>query len=544
MRLLIIDDEPLLRQGIRKKIERMGLPIDFVEDAGDGLEGLRRLSEERPDIVITDIRMPAMNGLDFICEAKKLDDKLQFIIISGYEEFEFAKKGIQYGVVDYLLKPVDNEELQSGLLRIMEKIEKERRHSSLSDELWHLQRHRDETLREQLLTKLIQGGESDAIGKDEKLAAMQAYCREFVVVLFEVVLPELPYRSFMKGDEGLIRFSISNAISQMMEYSSREGMLFHHAIYDNELVYLLGDCKPIELNPVRQELIEVLAGINQYLKLDVTIGIGMPVKQISQIRQSYQQAKQALRDKIIHGQNKVYMSAPVTGIRGSSSLIIGEEDERLLLRHLNECNAASINSWLSRRIHAIIHGEDAGFNQLVSFCIELHLLYRKYLLLQTSVPEWIIGEIDDMLLWLNETDRWEEVEDKLGGISSNMIEHLKRLRHSAHYDVMDEVKRYIDGNLHEPLSLQIIADRFFIHPNYFSRRFKEKFKESFVSYMTGERIRKAGILLRETELQIQEVAAMVGFPDAAYFSSVFRKATGFTPIQYRMQSAGTEGNRK
>ncbi|AJY75605.1 response regulator [Paenibacillus beijingensis] len=536
MKLLIMDDEPLMRQGIIKKLEKLSLPVHSIAEAGNGLEGLRKLPEIKPDIVITDIRMPEMNGLDFIHNAKKFDEKLQFIIVSGYEEFEFAKRGIQYGVVDYLLKPVENEELESSLIRIMAKIEKDRRYSKLYDELWHLQKRTDETLREQLLTKFIQPGcESATLEKDEKLTSMQAFCREFVVVLFEIVLPPLPYRSFLKGDEDLLRFAISNAISQMMESSSREGMLFHHAIYDNELVHVLGDCQQIDLAVMKQELNEVMAGINLYLKLDVTIGFGLPVKQISRIHQSYQHAKMALREKIIHGRNKVYLSASAAGIRGNSSSIIAEEDERFLFRQLNDCNAASVAGWLNRRILAIVREEEASFNHLESFCVELHLLYRKYLLLQTKMPEWIIGEIDDMLSWLHNIENWMEIESKLSAISNTMIEHLNRLRHSSEPNIMDEVKRYIDANLHEPLSLQLIAERFFIHPNYFSRRFKERFKMSFVNYMTGERIRKAEQLLKETGLQIQEIAVIVGIPDAAYFSSVFRKATGTTPVQYRMQ---------
>lgn len=542
MKVLLIEDEPLLRQGLVRVIERMGLPIEEIGEAADGLEGLRRLAQWRPDIVVTDIRMPEMNGLDFIREAKKLDEKLQFILVSGYEEFEFAKRGIQYGVADYLLKPVGPEELRGCLIRIMAKIEQDRRHSSMGDELQQLQKKSEETSRERLLTKLIQqGGENAAVEQDEKLAAMNVSCREFVVVLFEVELPGLPHRSFLKGDEALLRFAISNVISQTLESSDRQGTLFRHSIYDKELVYVLGDGQSIERSAMKRELEEAMSGINRYLKVEATVGIGMPVRHIGQIHQSYQQAKQALRDRILHGRNQVYGMTPAAdGMRNGCS-VLAEEDERLVFRLLNDGNASALTKWLGRRIEALVQFESSSFNQLESFCIDFYLLYRKYLLLQASIPEWIIGEFDDMLSWLHGAEDWTEIAGKLAGMTNNLIEHLSRMRHSSNPDLMDEIKLYIDNNLHEPISLQTIADRFYIHPNYFSRRFKERFKSSFVSYMTDERIRKAEQLLKKTELQIQEIAVLVGFPDAAYFSSVFRKSTGTTPIQYRLKGAASSG---
>lgn len=542
MKLLLIEDEPILRQGLIRIIERMGLPIGEIGEAANGIEGLQRLAELRPDIVITDIRMPEMNGLDFIREAKEVDDKLQFILVSGYEEFEFAKRGIQYGVADYLLKPVEPEELRGCLIRIMAKIEQDRRHSTLGDELQLLQQRSEETSRERLLTQLIQqGDEGFAFEQDRELASMNTSCREFVIVLFEVTRPDLPYSSFLQGDEALLGFAISNVISQLIESREREGMLFRHSIYDKELIYLLGDGNSIGLTSIKHELEGVMTGIHRYLKLEVTIGFGLPVRNIRQIHQSYQQAKQALRDRIIHGRNKVYGLTPAAGGQGNGSSVLAEEDERFVFRLLNDGNAAALIKWLGPRIEALVEYEASSFNQLESFCIDLHLLYRKYLLLKTSIPEWIIGEVGDLLSWLHGVESWMEIEVKLAAMTHNMMDHLNRMRHSSNPDLMDEIKLYIDNNLHEPISLQVIADRFYIHPNYFSRRFKERFKSSFISYMTEERIRKAGQLLKKTELQIQEIAVLVGFPDAAYFSSVFRKSTGTTPVQYRLNmSAASE----
>lgn len=536
MKILIIEDEPLLRQGLVKRVNQFGLPISTIIEASDGQQGLSKVLEEEPDIVITDIRMPEMNGLELIREARKGKGNISFIIVSGYEEFEYAKKALQYGVVDYLLKPVDHEELRSILYGIVERMEHERHQLAIFDELRLLQQQNDKTARERLLTRMIQqGGIRAEVERDPKLNALKAACKEFTAIVFEIAIPPLPFRSFLAGDEELLRFAISNIIRQMMSPFSHEGTLFQHSVYDKEFVYVFGDSHAQQWPNVQRELNNILDGINRYLRLDMVIGTGLPVKNIEDIHHSYQQAKQALRNRIIHGCNKVYCSVPAEVEGGQSSSIITGEDERFLDRKLKDCNADAIHRWLERRIRRIVDEADARFKQLESFCVELHLFYRKYLLTQTSVPEWIIGDIHDLRTSLSETDNWLEIERKLAAATSNIIDHLNQFRKAKHYDVLDEVKRYIDANLHEALSLRTIADCFYIHPNYLSRRFKERFEESFISYLTGARVRKAEQLLKETEMQIQEIATIVGYPDAAYFSSVFRRLTGGTPVQYRLQ---------
>jgi len=543
MKLMIVDDEQLMRQGIIKKVQVSGLPLTIVAEAGDGVSALNKLGEAKPDIVITDIRMPVMDGLVFIREAKQANPELHFIVISGYGEFEYAQKAIRYGVTDYLLKPVEKEELKESLARIMDKIERRRQQSSLGEQFKHLQNYNEETLRQQMLSKFIQygaEGTESAAARDEKLSIMKSKCRHFVAVVFELAPWKLPHLSFRQEDEKLLWFAVKNIISTVLESKGREGVLFQHVMHENELVYVLGGRDPVESEVLNRELNEIMEGIVRHLKLRVSIGCGSAVHRMDGIQQSYQQAKQALRNKILYGWNRIYM---VTSEHGKADLhsVIAEEDEALLLRCLSECNSGAMNKWIDQKVEAIAAGEQVSFAHLESFCVEFHLLLRKYLLTQTSIPEWVIGELDDLLKWLHGLDDWRDIPEQLKEMLQNIIGHLFKLRHSSEYSVIDEVKRYIDASLHEQISLQTIAERFFFHPSYFSRRFKERFGESFVNYLTAARIRKSEQLLREPNLKIQQVAELVGFQDAAYFSSVFRKSTGMTPNQYRSKASSSSG---
>ncbi|SFT04223.1 response regulator [Paenibacillus sp. BC26] len=535
MKLLIADDEQLMRQGIMKKIQMSGLPITSVFEAGDGAEALRMLHEVKPDIVITDIRMPLMDGLTFLKEAAQAMPELQFIVISGYGEFDYARKAIQFGVTDYLLKPVDKEELKESLLRVIGKIRQRLEQSEAGEQIKHLQSSAEESIRERMLSKLIQygpGGVPQA-ERDEQLLALRRSCSYFVAVVFVLQAVKLPHLSFRQGDEKLLSFAVQNMISTVLESTERKGVLFRHAMLENELVYVLGGHSPVETDTLHRELEEILGGIQRHLKLEATIGCGGAVNQMEMIQQSYQQAKQALRNCIIHGNGRIYMNDAGEQVKAGLHSVISREDEALLLRFLSECNVAALTGWIDERVETIAAGKQVSFAHLESFCVEFHLLLRKYLLTQTSIPEWIIGELDDLLTWLHNLTQWRDMQGHLSEMIHNIAGHLYKLRHSSEYSVIDEVKLYIDSSLHEPINLQTIADRFYFHPSYFSRRFKERFGESFVNYLTAARLRKSEQFLRDSNLKIQEIAELVGFKDAAYFSSVFRKSTGMTPVQFR-----------
>ncbi|WP_162463005.1 response regulator [Paenibacillus psychroresistens] len=539
MKIMIVDDEQLMRQGIIKKIEMSGLPVTIIAEVGDGLKALRMLHEVMPDIVITDIRMPHMDGLEFLREAFQLFPELQFIVISGFGEFEYAQKAIQYGVMDYLLKPVDKAELKESLIRIMDKIEKRIQHSSLGERFKHLQNRNEESLREQMLSKFIQYGannEQSSALRDEWLHTIKLSCSNFVAVVFVLDSFKLPHLSFRKQDEKLLWFAVQNIISIVLEATGRAGVLFRHAMLENELVYVLGGESPIKANDLHRELEEILGGIKLHLKLGATIGCGTSVNQMDNIQQSYQQAKLALRNTIIHGSGRVYLTDK-EHVRDGLHSVISREDEALLLGCLSECNVGAIAHWIEQRVERFAASEQFLFTHLESFCVEFHLLLRKYLLTQTSIPEWIIGDLDDTLTWLHGLKNWREISAQLIEIVENIIGHLYKLRHSSEYSLIDDVKLYIEHSLHEPLNLQMIAKQFFFNPSYFSRRFKEWFGESLVNYLTAARIHKSEQLLEDPKLKIQQVAELVGFNDAAYFSSVFRKSTGLTPNQFRISAA-------
>lgn len=535
MNIMLIDDEPILRQGIKNKINKFKLPVTIVGEAGDGQTALDLLESCNADIVITDIRMPAMNGLQFIERSLRLKPSLSFIIVSGYSEFEYAQQAIQYGVSNYLLKPVQDEEFRDSLARIIERIEKERDSNAEKEQLVQSRELSRATLRQQYLTQLVQLSERDpSTGRgDEDLERLRLSCTHYAAIVLVLEPFKLPHYSFVEGDEELVWFAIENIMSERFRSAGRQGVLFKHIVHQNELVYLIGVDGPSEGPVIRQWLHEVLRGMQRYLRLDVTIGLGTVIDSFEHIQRSYQQAKQALRNATIRGTGTVYDYDTIGKQTADRPPFLTEGDERILIEWLNEGNSASLQRWIEHKLRAAIQSPNATTSQIEWACVELYSLFRKYLMSHTSLTEWIIGEMDDLHSWLQSLSDWDEAISRMQGIVANVVGYLSHKKDMSGARLIEEMKKYIDSNFHREITLQTISEKFYIHPNYFSRRFRETFGESFHEYLTGVRMRTAAKAMEETDLKVLQIAQMVGFEDSAYFSSAFRKFHGTTPKKYR-----------
>lgn len=537
MKVIIIDDEPIIRQGIIHKILRIGLPIDIVGEASDGITALQIIRSVEPQAIITDIQMPGMNGLEFIGQAKELCPELEFIIVSGFDHFDYARQAIRFGVNRYLLKPVEEEELYEALSELLEKLKTEENQAVNYSKLQALEKMSRETIRQQELTRYIQHGE--VIAEDHELLELERNYRWLSTTVLQFKPFTMPHGSFAAGEESLLWYAVKNIIMEPFKEAGIRGVLVHHTSHYHELVYVIGLQRAEDRSLVTQVLEEILYGISKYMKLDVTIGVASFVDRLELIQACYREARQLTRNAMLHGTNRIYhMDAAMTKKLTRSS-IISEEDEKMLYAWLKGWEADKIHHWTERRIGSIVQDPDSVYIQLEWFCVDLYLLFHKYLLAHSEASEWTIGEMDDLLQWLQQLSAWQEVVSQMKSLADNMIRHLSRTDGVAGKNIMEAVRVHIETNYHEHLSLQSISERFYIHPNYFSKRFKEKFGSNFIEYLTAIRMKQAASLLKESELKVHQIAERVGFEDAAYFSSVFRMTYGATPKQYRDQSIRT-----
>lgn len=531
MRMIIIDDEPIIRQGIAHKVKNTGLSVSIEGEAADGLSGLELVRSVRPQVVLTDIQMPGMNGLAFIREAKEIMPEAEFIVVSGFDDFEYAKQAMRYGVKHYLLKPLEDEQLQESLTEIMGRIEENGARAFVMAKLHSLEETSRELESRQELTRFILQGET--FSEHDELAGVAEGGKLFSAIVLQVGLFELPHGSFDAGEQDLLFYAVKNIIRERFQSAGLSGVLIHHAVDQNEFVYIVGLQSAEEHARVTVVLEEIVFGVTKYLKLSLTVGIGAYADRLSLIHSCYREAKAQSRNAILHGSNRIYDMNKTSSGKPNRRAAISAEDEKLLFEWLKGWEADKIHRWTERRIGAIAQDPLSVYMQLEWFCVDLYLAFHKYLLSASDSTEWMIGEMDDLRQWLEELSDWREVVTRMKGLADNIIGHLSRTDSMQGKDMMEAVRAYIDGHYREPISLQLIAERFYIHPNYFSKRFKEKVGISFIDYLTTIRMKQAVELLLEGDLKVHQIAERVGFEDAAYFSSVFRKTYGVTPKQYR-----------
>lgn len=531
MKYIMLDDEPIIRQGVIHKIKQSGLPLQFAGEADDGVSGLDLVRSAKPDIVVTDIQMPEMNGLAFIRDSKQINPRLEYIILSGFDDFEYAKTAIRFGVSHYLLKPVEDEELYEALNSLIEKKQAENHREMTVLKLQQLAETGQEAARSQTLTRLLT--EEETTLTDPSLAELSTQCVTFSSVVFQVEPFKLPHYSFAEDEEELVWFAIKNMITEGFKAGSVSGCLVHHSLNRCEFVYVLGLKAGQDRACVLPAAEAISYGIRNYLKINAAVGIGPFLDTFDRIQETYRDAKQFARNAVLHGGNRAYHSAAQLPYKANRQSIIGNEDSKLLGEWLDRLETDQIVRWMKRRLGAISQDPNSVFVQIEWFCVDLYLLFNKHLIANAVDAEWTIGELDDLLRWLQQVMQVSEIEERMIGLASNVIGRLARSGDLTGKEIMEVVRAHIDVHYAEPLSLQSIGERFAIHPNYFSKRFKEKYGESFIDYLTATRMKAAAKLLTETDLKVHQIGERVGIEDAAYFGSVFRKRYGETPKQFR-----------
>ncbi|BBI31568.1 response regulator [Cohnella abietis] len=534
LKVLIVDDEPIMRKGIFSKIDWEGLRLECVGEAKDGTDALERIRETRPNIVLTDIRMPEMDGLDFISRAKNFDPELRFVVISGYDDFQYAREAIRFGVSDYLLKPVTRDELRNSLLKICDELLAQGNERDFRTVLLKHYEANITALRQRKLTRLLQGSADAAAIADFRVYWDGLSESGYTVAVYRFEPIGFPHIGFSSDEEDLIWYCIQNIVEQSMREMSQGCIVFRHGTLPDELIAIIACSQPGGM-AIRQTQ-HTLGSIRKYLRLDAVVGLGYPVNTAEELAASYEQAVTAARGAVLHGTGKVYpysfLVSPDHKEQGGTPRITGEQ-ERLLSIHLRERNEAWVWHWLEQRYEELSALPDATYIQFERLSLHIYSLLNNILRELTGDGDAMLPETGNFVSRLLSFRTWRDAVEALMETSRSVMRMISEPKSATGGDIVDEVKRYIGEFFNENITLSWVAEKYYIHPNYFSKLFKVKCGENFNDYVTRIRLEKAVNLMVNSELKLSEIAEMVGYDSAPYFSNVFRKVYGMSPSMYR-----------
>lgn len=533
-KIILVDDEEEVRKSIIKKIEWEKLGFKVVGDAENGEEALELASELNPDLVLTDIRMPFMDGLELGRRLRGIFPSIKIIIFSGFDDFEYAKQAISINVAEYILKPVNAEELSEILSRVRGNLDREIEEQRNIEDLRSNYLKNIPILRAQYLLNLIR----DKVNKDEIAQNLINYnipltpSEQWTCCVLRIDYPQFTDDKALSfhNERELIPISVKKLLDEKME-GVFSFVSFPHL---KDIVILAGmDNKP-GICFLQDQLQDFCMVCSKVLQLKITIGIGHLCRTLSEIWGSFESACEAVDYKTITGSQKVIYIGDVEPV--------AKVDAHLKLDCLTEGEIFSTIKFgtegqIERLIEKLLDklGEESAFlRQYQVYLIGvLNAVVHMTWQFDLDLDEIMGGELN-YFAKLSTFQEIKELKSWLTEICIRLSECIRRERKDTAKSIVKKARDFILNHYHNSeLSVDMLCGELGISPAYFSTLFKKETGMSYVSYLTETRLNKAAEFLRETDDKTYIIAQKVGYMETNYFSYVFKKNFGVSPTKYR-----------
>ncbi|QJD87031.1 response regulator [Cohnella herbarum] len=538
LRALIVDDEFEIREGLRKRVPWLDYGIEEVFVADDGDTALAIALEKKPDIIVTDIKMSRLSGLEFLGALYRENEYLwKAVVISGYDDFELVKQAMQLGAMDYILKPINTEELGRIVRKASDQIMRERMDQHNQAQMKNQMQLAVPKLREELLREIIEH-EYDPYRETRIVHRLQALDLEWMTqqpLLMMIVevddLKAIVNRAGYTNEKELVLFGIGNVVNQTLT----EEFPFPFALFsDSGLRWgAVLSCKNPEQILLGNSVAQIcLRRINEFVKVKASIGISSMPKDLKHIHEMFLESGELLDRKIVYGGNRIFTEQDFEfdGERAEFSLRESEEVLDLVKYGSDEEISVSMNGFVdmvqSWRLANLKDVQQQIFKWLMG-------IFRSAAAAGWPDRSW---ERNPISLWeqLEQFDNLQSLRAKTEGFLLSMAADFRKLTASPSQIVL-EAEKMIRKRYSENLSLQIVADEVHVTPVWLSKLFKKEKKQTFLEYLTEVRIMKAKDMLGDVKYKIYQISYQVGYKDPVHFTKLFKKQSGFTPKEYRKQ---------
>ena len=537
-KLLIVEDEWIIRTGLRHYFPWQELGVNDIYEAENGADGLQLALEVRPDLIISDIRMPEMNGLEMIEQLRHLLPDTFFIILTGYNEFEYAKQAIRLGhIQDYLLKPLEYEEsmksVQNTLQFIQTKKEEQKERIMLEKEQnkWN-----QSALIKQLLdSNFVKKTPDGLFSRSDQLKSDQAMYMPIVSTQIA------PYGSLSVSDlkwSGEVLQLIANHIPIIpicIEDQSSPLLSYLH----QNLLYVIVCCQ--HMNPNDHNLAAALKKLNQGQTHKTYISIGHPSSSLFEMGKHLHYAEELLL--LRYSERETYFFSPNSNSSHPkaefSTLRLDGMEKAQLMTTLEQKDTISLRKLIlnfSHRTYQLNLRESS--RQWLIFLQELISLILRYADHHHPSSSEIYSEQLIKLRFIEDFQTSEQLFTWLADWAEQIISNPEQsgsgsLSESNDTYIFSEIEKFMKQHLDHDLSLQMVAERFFYNPSYLSRLFKTKLNKNYMTYVTELRIGYAKECLKDASLLIGDVSLMCGYKSYKHFVKTFRSITHMTPTHYR-----------
>ena len=500
--VLIVDDEEIVCRGMAQfiKWEKCGFEVAGVASGVD--EALRMLEKIPIDVIFTDIRMPEKSGIDLLKSVQEQYSEIQTVVLSGYSDFDYAKEAMRYGALEYLTKPVNFGEVEEVLQRISEKLQRIQKEAKIHT--GHM---------EGLLLSIARGYTDVEIEKYE-LPSLDLWYGVSV------------FMTKKSMDENWV-------IEEKEDMKKKISRVMPEAIILDSFVYALFVVLPIK---EEAEFTYFLSILEHLCCVDSCWAIGVSRKKrgIESLPEAFKESEQAMRYVMADTRKKVIFYQNIEKLFSKKSSKIQEILTEFLCRLNSGEDKARIIQWLKQALTEMESTEKMSVVEFQTVCIRFLIEMNGHLNDWGLEQSKLHNRLNEVLQQLLCCEREQDVLCQMFTYLDWIIQELEYLdTHKISGGVIAEIQNFIRQHYQENISLNMLAELFYMHPNYLSRLFKEKTGENFVDYLVDVRMQKVKELLKHSDYKIIEICSMVGYDNPRSFSKAFKNYTGMTPKEYR-----------
>ncbi|MDD9269372.1 response regulator [Paenibacillus sp. GCM10023248] len=520
---LIVDDEPLMRMGIQKAINWSSYGIGEIQTAPNGRIALQMVEERQPDLLLTDVRMPGLDGLELSRAVKERWPAIKIVIISGYDEFSYAKKSIAIGVTDYLLKPIDSKSLGQTIDKVTQEIVDERGKLREQEQLSHLLQQSVGIARQKVLKELLFGesGEKELKRYEHVVGLNDSICGRNAVAL--VKINSFKEKSTLFRDGGLLHYAVQNILEELLRTEGTGELV---DLRPGSLVLVINQDES-DYKKMEEFVVKAQAAVLEYLRVPTTWGFGSIASGLQGLRRSYRDADRALKLRWLYPAKRIFaftgeeagkafsgndiIQTIMQSLQLGSTKAMLDEMEKLKVRFAKDCmyDPESIEAFylkLAESLEMLLKERSREIQT------DLHERVREVLYLSDTLNEAVIS---------------------LEALFQESVHTLHQHLPKPYSKVIRDVIEFLHLHYKDDISLADAANRVFLNRSYLSYLFVQETGSNFSDFLAVLRLEKAKELLAGGGMKNYEVAEAVGYKDFRHFGQMFKKHTGMTPGEFR-----------
>lgn len=529
-KVFLVEDEYIMREGIKNNIDWTAHGYEFCGEAGDGELAFPMIQKLKPDIVISDVKMPFVDGLELSRLIKKDMPWIEIILLSGYEEFEYAKEGIKIGIARYLTKPISGDDLIKEIDMVAEQIEEKRKEREVLEKYNREMEENQIQERKKLFQYLVTGNMSvpELLDMSEKLQI------DISAIWYNIVLVHIQPTN---KDASEFSSRMVYVEEKLKQFEIENDVIFFDRNLDGKAILVKADTKE-DLEIKKDKIIEnVKRIVSPYAHIRYFGGIGKPVNRMRELSDSFEAASHAMAHRylvsdsiFLNGENlKSQKSVDVDGF--DISKVSYDNIDRNKFREFLKCG----------ELDDVSYFVDEYFEAMDSNAFRSKM-FRQYITMDIyfCVSEFLNSmqipkeEIDELTITIEVMESEEMALNYIKHVITKAIEHRQTIASDKYGDIVQQVIKYIEENYaDEDLSLNVLAEQVNFSPSYLSMIFSQQTGQTIIKQLTDVRMQKAKELLRCTGKRSGEISMEVGYKDPHYFSYLFKKTQGMTPSKYR-----------